>query len=734
MRGGRADVARCGVAVLAFLFIPAATVTAQVAERVEVTAQPSPLNPMQPAATTLVDTERIEELPVRSRNYLDFVLLAPGVVAAPRSGLPDSGFSFAGLRPRSNTLTIDGLGNNDEFSGATRTELSLEAVNEFEVTSGSWSPEQGGGAGGSINVITRSGANVTHGDAFILGGSGALGARPFLENTGGRKPSLTRFRAGGAIGGAIVPDQWFFYAAGERELTRGQTASDIVAALPGMTDGLFPERRSESEGSLKVNREGVVIRLAMTNRDEPFNDVALADRSSRGTESTADLATTASWTAIIANEATNDVRGQFARRHVDRTPFAQSGPGVIIAGVAELGHQYQGDSTQRQWYGEAGDTFGLAAGAHFFRAGFDTTSVRIRGVDLGGFGGVSNYPSLDAFQSATPDSSRIITGDPHVAIGARRTGVFVSDEWTTRTLSIVGGARIDDEALPDRLGVRNRVVEPRFGFAWSAAAKWVVRGGLGRFADRIPLAAIERPSMEISEGARRFSAERGNWGSSSRQASVGVEYALTTNTSASLNAVATRGDHLLRTQWTPDAYEVQPDAWSRARAVTLALNRRRVGEVEWSAAYTWSRCTDNASDYDDLADEPGPCRFDQRHRFVASALIEVEALGDFEIAPILGVESGLPVNPTTGAYPYLAHPAGYTRNSVRLPWSADLDLRLLYYFKLPRHARLDLVAEAFNLLNRRNVTAINSVAGPAFLQPIEAAAARRVEFSLDYEF
>ena len=90
-------------------------------------------------------------MPVRSRNYLEFVLLAPGVApagSAARQGaaaaLPDSGFSFGGLRARSNMLTIDGLDNNDEFSGASRTELSLEIVREFQVVTNGWTAENGG--------------------------------------------------------------------------------------------------------------------------------------------------------------------------------------------------------------------------------------------------------------------------------------------------------------------------------------------------------------------------------------------------------------------------------------------------------------------------------------------------------------------------------------------------------------------------------------------------------------
>src|SRR5258708_3304913 len=74
---------------------------ASASEQVTVSAQPSSLDPSQTSVVSSVDQERIEELPVRSRNYLDFVLLAPGVSSSPiTSGangstpLTRTGFTF----------------------------------------------------------------------------------------------------------------------------------------------------------------------------------------------------------------------------------------------------------------------------------------------------------------------------------------------------------------------------------------------------------------------------------------------------------------------------------------------------------------------------------------------------------------------------------------------------------------------------------------------------------------
>jgi hypothetical protein len=86
------------------------------------------------------------------------------------------------------------------------------------------------------------------------------------------------------------------------------------------------------------------------------------------------------------------------------------------------------------------------------------------------------------------------------------------------------------------------------------------------------------------------------------------------------------------------------------------------------------------------------------------------------------------------------HVRGRTTNATRLPSSTTLDLRLLKYFQIKPHGELDLVVEAFNLLNRTNVSQINAVYGqlltprPAFGRPIEAGIARQIQFSVDFEF
>lgn len=80
------------------------------------------------------------------------------------------------------------------------------------------------------------------------------------------------------------------------------------------------------------------------------------------------------------------------------------------------------------------------------------------------------------------------------------------------------------------------------------------------------------------------------------------------------------------------------------------------------------------------------------------------------------------------------------RNSLRLPAMTTVDLRVLKSFNVPPHGKLDVVVEALNLLNRTNVSQLTKVFGisttplPTCGEPIKAALARRVEFSIDFEF
>src|SRR6266576_1449800 len=498
---------------------------ASASEQVTVNAQASSLDPSQASVVFSVDQERIEELPVRSRNYLDFVLLAPGVSSSPIASGPSgstpltgSGFTFGGLRPRSNNLSIDGLDNNDEYTGSSRTELSPEIVQEFQVVNNGLSAESGGASGGSINIITRSGTNAIHGDVFLFAQDGAFNARDPFETESG-KPSFRRFRAGFALGGPVIRDKTFYYSALEQEHNRGQigsandptVASTINAflatgAFPGLatrqiTTAFSPIARAETEAAGKLDHQltkntALMLRYTFTNNKESgdaFNTNGLIDASARGSSFTSDNALSGSLTTVLGSEAVSDLRFQAATRHAVLRTNEPFGPEIDIAGLVTFGRPYAGNSERRENYYQASYAYTRTRGKHLWKAGGTVNRVRLRAAVPDGFNGVYLFGSLDDFLAGNPNQFRQAFGNSTVDFPVTSVGGFVHDHWSlARQLTVDLGVRYDFERLPAGLHQDTNNVSPRIGLAWSPSTKWVFRAGCGVFFDRYVLANLTR--------------------------------------------------------------------------------------------------------------------------------------------------------------------------------------------------------------------------------------------------
>lgn len=493
-------------------------------QQVTVSAHSSAIDVRQTSVVSSVDQERIEELPVRTRNYLDFALLAPGVSTAPRASTSTgaaffvpSGFTFGGLRPESNSVSIDGLDNNDEFTGSSRTELSPEIVQEFQVVNNGLSAESGGASGGSINVITRSGTNIVHGDAFIFAQDSVTNARdPFETDTA--RPSFRRFRTGFALGGPIVKERTFYYAAIEQEHNRGQVGSDIDPAtasavnsllasgaypnLPSrqVTTGFSPTARAETEAAGKLDQQlsshnSLMLRYAFTNNKEAgdaFNS-DLFDASSHGSSFIGDNALSGSLTSILGSDAVSDFRFQIATRRALLRTNQILGPEIDIAGLAIFGRPYFGISQRRENQYQAVYSYTRSAGKHLWKFGATLNRVSLRADLPNGFDGIYLFGSLADFLAANPDQFRQSFGNSRVDFPVTAFGGFAQDHWSiSHQLTMDLGVRYDFEALPSQFNQDTNNFSPRIGLAWSPSQKWVLRAGYGIFFDRAVLANLSR--------------------------------------------------------------------------------------------------------------------------------------------------------------------------------------------------------------------------------------------------
>lgn len=188
------------------------------------------------AVATTVDQQRINNLPINERNYLAFALTTSTVGrdnGRPIGPAPTTGLNFGGQRGRSNLVQVDGADNTDNSVNASRSTVSQEAVQEFQVVTNSFAAEFGRSAGGVVNVVTKSGTNDFHGNIF-----GFLRHRSFQARNAFapiEDPPFTRAQYGFTLGGPLDRDRTFFFFAFEqrRRNESGFFTSDVAQGLTG---------------------------------------------------------------------------------------------------------------------------------------------------------------------------------------------------------------------------------------------------------------------------------------------------------------------------------------------------------------------------------------------------------------------------------------------------------------------------------------------------------------------
>jgi len=222
------------------------------------------------AATDLISGTQVRELALNTRNYEQLVTLMPGVVftgignqlylgvSNPFSGASNQvSFAMNGGRTSQNNWTIDGADNVDRGANLTLLNYpSIDAIAEFKVLRGEYSAEFGRNASGSVNVVTKSGTNDLHGDAYEFFRNDKIAANNFFNNLGAvnpgpdghaRVPPLRYNDFGYTAGGPVyIPkvyngkNKTFFFFS--QEFRRVITYGSFVSTLPTAAEkqGIFP--------------------------------------------------------------------------------------------------------------------------------------------------------------------------------------------------------------------------------------------------------------------------------------------------------------------------------------------------------------------------------------------------------------------------------------------------------------------------------------------------------------
>jgi hypothetical protein len=244
------------------------------------------INTTDQQLSTLINNQKIQDLPLLSRNPSALVLLAPGTVQTD-TGL--GGFSINGSRERNNNFLVDGVDNNDTdvpgIPGGISTP-NIDATEEFRVITGNFNAEYGRNTGGIINTATKRGSNQYHGGTYLYYRNDKFAARNFFNTTDKPDP-LDRKQYGVSIGGPILKDKLFFFFnyEGDRQKSGSQQFRLVPTALartgilntPAPTGNPTTNRDNGSFGVLDIRQGAFNNNLPNAlGVDLPFSQTSLA--------------------------------------------------------------------------------------------------------------------------------------------------------------------------------------------------------------------------------------------------------------------------------------------------------------------------------------------------------------------------------------------------------------------------------------------------------------------------
>lgn len=239
-----------------------------VSETVNVSASSSSLQPNTATQSATISSKQIDQIPTASRNYTHLIVGEAGVaaplpdrtgkgmnIATSPGGQGDDGTqslnpSVNGARPTNNSLMINGVDATNMMNGGgslgNNITVPLDALEAVEMQTALYTATSGRNGGANIQMITRVGGNQFHGSASHFFQNEQFNANEFFLNRAGTpRPKFRRNETYFGLGGPIVKNKTFFYAAMQRTdfLSGYATRAIVTTASP---DGLGEVRTRES--------------------------------------------------------------------------------------------------------------------------------------------------------------------------------------------------------------------------------------------------------------------------------------------------------------------------------------------------------------------------------------------------------------------------------------------------------------------------------------------------------
>ncbi len=464
--------------------------------------------------------EQLARLPIDVSDVNTVATLQPGVLGIRGSDSTATAFSVAGQRTTANNITMDGM----SFGSGS---VPQDAVRSIRVITNSYDVARGQFSGGLVASTTRGGTNVPQG-AFTYALRdrslewGEVTSSPFGQG-------MTQNQLGGGLGGPIVPNKLFGFAALQGRW-RGQLLPSLVSADPGTlvwlgvnpdsaarfvtlasatgapvtVSGLSGDRATNNTlGLLRLDWQASEVHTLTLRLDgnwesqEPTRVGSLALPATGGTRTTRGGGVMASLTSFFGGRFINELRGYVARQRRDATAYLTLPSGFVdVASVLPTGGQtvvalaFGGNSGLPQHTNtgslELADEFSWLPGAtaHRLKVGVDVIGTRLEENHTGNQFGTFIYPSLAALAADSPAMfTRTVVPQVHPGT-AWNSALYAGDTWRVGgSLRLTYGARLEaarfsgaplyNRAVDSLFGVRtDRIpsevhVSPRLGFTWA---------------------------------------------------------------------------------------------------------------------------------------------------------------------------------------------------------------------------------------------------------------------------
>src|ERR1700733_13375453 len=479
-----------------------------------------------------VEQEQVSELPLNGRGWAALTALVPGAID---NGAGDQRtIRFAGHGLDDNNLTLDGVDAtaiyNQEQREYMRLNVPLDSIDQFQVQSQNFGADvQGGSAGGQVAVVSPSGTNTFHGDAFDYFRNDALEARTPFNGPSPNPFLLNQFGAGG--GGPIVHDKTFFYAnyEGLRQRLDGtqiglvpspsflaqaaQTSPALMPILGAYPLGTSPTSNPNvwnyvAQGRQIDNEDSGMIRVDQHFSDQTtgflrFNSGEAVQQSPTGQLTvktgidTKFINGVAEMMHVFTPTLVNDLKFGLNQTIYHTANLSPVPFGVSVSGFSSLTGASTTDYPSKSF--DLIDDLAWSKGKHTLKFGFEIRWVLLnQGTSESG---TLTYTSAANFLNNDMGTASYTAILPLVRQRKTQYWGYVQDEWKVKTnLTITAGIRynffnalhaVNNQAVPFDFGTcggycprtdsffhpRYNDFDPRLGIAWSHGDTVLRAGG-----------------------------------------------------------------------------------------------------------------------------------------------------------------------------------------------------------------------------------------------------------------